>query len=108
MTDNKADMGHEIEAIWPEVIDLPSLPSNQFSIVRTGDFVYLTFGEFRPPFLRQTNKEQKNEISYPIRPHASIVLTSQGHKALVALLLNALAPDDLQEILKRLETDVKR
>lgn len=108
MTDNKADKGREVEAVWPEVIDLPSLPSNQFSIVRTGDFVYLTFGEFRPPLLGQANEEQKREAKHPIKIHASLVLTSQGHKALAALLLNALAPEDRQEILKRLEPDIKR
>ena len=74
-------------ASWPEH-NLPSLPANNFAVGKVGDFVYLTFGELRP-FSAGTPA---------IRPVGSMVLGTDGHKALTHLLAKALETEDLKEL----------
>ena len=95
------------EIKWPVEHNLPSLPVNQFAIAQTGDFVYLTFGEVRPLGVGATEDQLREHGPLFVEPHASVVVTPNGHKALTFMLLKALDKEGLAEALKQIQEQLE-
>jgi hypothetical protein len=88
---------------WPVDYDAPSFHADQFAVSRTGEVVYIIFGEVPPPIVTELNKEKKlealRERGYvPIKPRVSVVVSSHGYQALTNLLVKSFKRDELEKI----------
>jgi hypothetical protein len=110
--ENNQNEAIELPVHWPLEVDLPSLPANHFAVNVGADIVHIVFGECRPLITKDLSPKAielaREHDGIQIKPLASIVVTPNGHKVLIRLLISALETDDLEEIAEHIQKTQER